>query len=142
MTNLSWAGGVITVGGTAVDVKEFSLQVNNNLDVNRRFIRGNTARKEPTTGQAELSFSLEAEFDTLTQYNRLVSTTLAGLQTQIVATWTSGSSSLVATIPLAEFDSLDFAGDLGSINQSLSGSAGFGASSAVTLAYTTTDTTP
>lgn len=142
MTNLSWAGGVITVGGTAVDVKEFSLQVNNNLDVNRRFIRGNTARKEPTTGQAELSFSLEAEFDTLTQYNRLVSTTLAGLQTQIVATWTSGASSLVATIPLAEFDSLDFAGDLGSINQSLSGSAGFGASSAVTLAYTTTDTTP
>jgi hypothetical protein len=139
MTNLSWAGGVISVGGSAIDVKEFSLEVNNNLDVNRRFIRGNTARKEPTTGQAELSFSLEAEFDALTQYNRFVSTTLAGLQAQIIATWTSGTSSLAVTIPLAEFDSLEFAGELGAINQSLSGSAGSGAASVCTLVYTTTD---
>jgi hypothetical protein len=139
MTNLSWAGGVISVGGTAVDIKEFSLEVNNNLDVDRRFIRGNTARKEPTTGQAELTFSLEAEFDTLTQYNRFVSTTLAGLQTAIVATWTSGASSLAATIPLAEFDELEFAGELGAVNQVLTGSAGSGAASVATIVYTSTD---
>lgn len=142
MENLSWAGGVVTIGGSSIDVSEISIQNTNNLDVARRFIRGNTARKEPTTGQAELTWSLTGEFDTLDEYNKLVATTRAGMQGEIEATWTFGTSSLVATIPLADFDTLDFGGNLGAITQALTGTAGRGTDSPITLVYTTADTLP
>jgi hypothetical protein len=142
MENLTWAGGVVSIGGAAIDVTEISIQNNNNLDVARRFIRGNTARKEPTTGQAELTWSLTGEWDSLSQYNRVVSATRAGMQAEIEAVWTVGTSSLTATIPIADFDTLDFAGNLGSIMQAVTGTAGRGADSPITLVYTSDDTLP
>jgi hypothetical protein len=60
MENLTWAGGTLTVGGSQVDVTEFSMTVNNGLNVDRRYISGSTDKKEQTGGRREGSFSITA----------------------------------------------------------------------------------
>lgn len=143
MTNFAWSHGVVTVAGSAFDLNAFSLEVNQNMDLDRRQIRGNTAPKEPTPGRMEGSFSLEADFDSLTQFNRVHSSTVAGLSAQIVGTWTNGADIITVTIPGARFDELGFGGDRGALNQELSGVVEYdGTNSPITIAYTTSDTTP
>jgi hypothetical protein len=142
MTNLTWAGGVITVGGSSVDVTEVSIEGNNNLNVDRRQIRGNTMEKEPTPGQLEVSASFTADFADLTQWNRVYSLTQAGTQAAFTGTWTAGTSSLVVTIPALELDEFSADDDTG-LMQELSGVGLFdGTNSVVSIAYTTADTTP
>jgi hypothetical protein len=104
MTNFSWAGGAITVGGSAFDITSFNLEVDNGYKDNRAQIRGNSAQKEPLPGAASGTFSLEADFDTLTQFNRVASATVAGLYSQIIGTWTNGADIITATIPAPRFD--------------------------------------
>jgi hypothetical protein len=152
MENLTWAGGVVTVGGSAFDLTEFSASVNNGLAVDRRFIRGNTLKKEPLGGRRELTFSMSADFDSLTQRTRVNSATRAGALAAIVATWTGptllGSTlfpKLVLTIPSARFDQWSANNDSpDSLSQELSGvgltpAAG---TAAFTLAYSSADVTP
>lgn len=140
---LSWTGGVVTVGGAAFDITNFALEVDQGYNLKRKQIRGNPASKEPTPGQVQASFALEADFVDLTQFNRVHSATVAGMSAQIIGTWSSGTNTLVATIPGGRFDELSFGGDRGAIEQSLSGIVEFdGTNSGVTLAYTTPDTTP
>jgi len=143
MEPLSWVGGVVQVGGSAFDLTNFALEVDQGYQLNRKQIRGNTAHKEPTPGQVSATFALQADFDSLTQFNRVHSTTIAGMSAQIIGTWTNGTNTLVATIPGARFDDLAFQGERGAIEQALTGVVEFdGTNSGVTLAYTTADTTP
>ncbi|HYJ69632.1 MAG TPA: phage tail tube protein, partial [Nocardioidaceae bacterium] len=66
MENLTWAGGVVSIGGSNYDVTEFSVSFDNAANVDRRQIRGNTLKKEPTNGRRQGEFSLRADFDSLT----------------------------------------------------------------------------
>lgn len=146
MEPLSWVGGTVTVGGTQVDVTEVSVEVNNNLAVDRRFIKGSAVKKEPVqAGRREVSFSFSADFESLTQYDRVVSTTRAGALAKIVGTWANGTDQLVVTIPAARFDEIGGVAveSAEALSQSLSG-VGLhdGTDSPVTVAYTTADATP
>lgn len=151
MDNLTWAGGVVTVGGTQFDVTEISVSGNNGLDVERRQIRGNTLKKEPTAGRREITWSLSADFDSLTQRNRAHAAARADALASIVATWngpTLAGTTLYpqykVTIPAARFDSWEAAAaGPDAISQSLSGVGLFdGTNSAISVAYQTVDTTP
>lgn len=132
MENLSWAGAVVTIGGSQYDVTDISISGNNGVNVDRRFLAGTTDKKEPTSGRRELTFSLTADFDSLTQRNRAHADARADALAEIVATWTGPTAiagtttplypKLTVTIPAARFDSWQgAAGGPEGITQTLSG---------------------
>jgi hypothetical protein len=111
MENLTWAGGVVTIGGTQVPLDEISIKRTMGLNVDRRKIDGSTDKKEQTGGRRELEFSLSCDFESLAQRNRAAASTRAGTLAAIVATWTGPTllgttiyPSLQITIPAARFD--------------------------------------
>lgn len=150
MENLTWAGGVVSIGGTNVDIDEISISGNNAAAVDRRKIRGITDKKEPTWGRRELSWSIKADFESLTQRNRAAATVRATNVAQIVATWTAptliGASSypsLTVTIPAARFDAWKAPVDgWEGISQELSGIGTYdGTNSPITIAVKNADPT-
>jgi hypothetical protein len=151
MDNFTWAGGVVNIGGSAYDVTEISVKGNNGLDTDRRQIRGNADKKEPTQSRAEASFSIKADFDSLAQRTRAHASTRAGALATITATWNGptllGSTlypKLTATIPAARFDEWKGATEgADAIEQELSGVVRYnGTNSPISIAYSTADTTP
>lgn len=151
MEPFSWAGGVINVGGSNYDVTDFSMEVDNGLDLDRKQIRGSTTPKEPTAGARTVSFTYTADFDALTQHNRVVATTVAAAQAQIIATWNGptllGSTlfpRIQVTIPVGRHDAWDAQNAAAAgIKQTLSGVGKYdGTNSPVTVAIATADTTP
>lgn len=102
MEPLSWAGAVLLLADATYDITEFSVSCNNNLDVDRRQIRGNTQKKEPTGARREVEWSISADFDSLTQRNRAHSTTRSGALAKIVAKWTGPTLLGASTYPSVE----------------------------------------
>lgn len=87
-----FSGATLTIAGSTVDVKQLTLSGDNALEA--RFFNGSQYSKEPIqTGRRVYSGSVQAEFESLTAYNRFVNHTEAAL----VATFTSGTDSLVIT---------------------------------------------
>lgn len=143
MSNFAWVHGVITIGGSAVDLTEFSLEVDQGMKLDRAAIRGNAAKKEPTPGVLGITWSATADWDSLTQFNRVHATDVDDISAAIVATFTNGDAIIVATIPAARFDTLSFSGDTGSLQQEIGGVGEYdGTNSPIVLAYTTADATP
>lgn len=151
MEPFSWVGGFVTIGGSNYDVTEFSLEVDNGMNVDRRQIRANALKKEPTTSRRSGSFSLSADFDSLAQRNRAASTTRAGALAAITGVWrgptllgTTIYPEFSVSIPAARFD--EWAGateGTDAITQELSGVVRYdGSASPVTVTYRTADTTP
>lgn len=142
MTNFSWAGGVIQIGGSAVDVTKIAIEVDQGYSLDRGFIRGNTTKKEPVPGKLSGTFSIEADFESLVQWNRVHSTTVSGMSAAIVGTWTNGADIITATMPAARFDDISLSGDEGESSNVLTGVMEYdGSASPITLVYTTTDAT-
>jgi hypothetical protein len=144
----SWVGATLTIGGTQVDVTDTTISQNNGLKRDRRYLRNNGLKKEPVEDDyRETQFSLSADFDSLTQRNRVASATAAGAIATMVARW-EGKTLLGATTYPALVVTLnsrldEFAANVdgpASLQQTLSGLA-LG-SAAVSLAYTTLDATP
>lgn len=143
MTNFAWSHGVIEIGGAAVDVTSFSVELDHGYNLDRKQIRGNTAPKEPTPGDMSISFSCEADFESLTQFNRVHSSTLANISAEITGVWTSGTDVVSVTIPAARLDGFSFGGDRGGLTQELSGVAEYDlTNSPITVALTNGDATP
>ncbi len=143
MANFAWKHGAVTVGGSSFDVTAVSFEVNQNYDLDRRQIRGDAAPKEPTPGRMEGTFSLEADFNSLAQFNRVHDTDVADLSAAIVGTWTNGTDIVTVTVPAGRFDEFSFGGDRGGLTQELSGVIEYdGTNSPITIAYTTGDSTP
>ncbi len=148
MENLTWVGGTITVGGTQVDVTEFSVSGNNGLNTDRRYIKGGSDKKEPVGGRREIAFSLTADFDSLAQRARAASATAAGAVAVIVAKWegptllgTTIKPSLQVNITAPRFDTWQAAnsGPEG-IMQQLSGVGLYdGSSSPLSIVYKSGD---
>lgn len=150
MDPLSWAGGVVTIGGASIDLDEFTMTVSNGNMVDRRKIRNNTEKKEQTSGKRSGSFSLKADFESLAQRNRAAATSRAGALAAIVATW-KGPTLLGSTIfpeytvniNAARFDDWKAATtDYDGIQQELSGEITWdGTNSPVQVVYKSADVT-
>jgi hypothetical protein len=150
MEPFSWVGGFVTIGGSNYDVTEFSLEVDNGLDVDRRQIRANALKKEPTSSRRSGSFSLTADFDSLTQRNRAASDTRAGALAAVTGVW-RGPTLLGSTIypefsvsiAAARFDEWSGATEgTDAISQELAGVVRYdGSTSPVVVTYKSADTT-
>lgn len=150
MEPFSWVGGFVTIGGSNYDVTEFSLEVDNGLNVDRRQIRANALKKEPTAARREASFSISADFDSLTQRNRANSATRAGALAAVTGVW-RGPTLLGSTIypefsvsiAAARFDEWSGATEgTDAITQELSGAVRWdGTTSPVVVTYKSADTT-
>lgn len=76
---MTFVNGTLTIGGVAQDVKKASVQGNNGLAEDRYFL-GSQLRKQPLEAALrEHTGTLEAEFESLTAYNRFVNGTEASL---------------------------------------------------------------
>lgn len=137
-----WGGGVVKVASSSFDVTNISVEVDQGYDVDRAQIRGNTAKKEPTPGPLSVSWSLEADADSLTQFNRVHSTTMSGMYAAIEATWTNSTSSIKVEIPDARFDEFEHGGDPGKLAQSLTGVGETGSNGPIKVTYVSTEATP
>lgn len=94
----------ITVDGTALRIKSFSLTGANALDTGRWF-QGNFKREPIANGELAITGELGAEFEDLAYYNRW----LAGTTAALVVTYSYGIITgaapfkLVTTLPVVEF---------------------------------------
>jgi hypothetical protein len=150
MEPFSWVGGFVTIGGSNYDVTEFSLEVDNGYDVDRRQIRANALKKEPTSSRRSGSFSLSADFDSLTNRNRAASDTRAGALAAVTGVW-RGPTLLGTTIypefsvsvAAARFDEWSGATEgTDAISQELSGVVRYdGTTSPVVVTVKNADTT-
>jgi hypothetical protein len=153
MENFTWAGGSLLVGGADVGfcVNEVSVQISNNMNVDRRCISNGTDKKEPTAGRREVTFSLSGDFASLSHRARAASLTAAGAVSALNFTWTAPTligattyPSVSIQIPVARFDTWSApAGGPDAITQALSGVGRFdGTNSPVSIVYVTSDATP
>ncbi len=93
---LIFVDGAAEIDGTAISIKSFSIEGDNGLIVDRRFI-GNTKEEPLRGGELAITGTLEYEFEGLTRHTALVAGTLL---TDLVLTFANGANShgLVATI--------------------------------------------
>jgi hypothetical protein len=151
---LSWAhaSSAFTIAGTSVPITKFSVKCDNGLKTDRHYIRGSGLKKEPVANAyRNIEWEVEADFDSLTQYNRFKVATNAGQYAQLICTLkaptligVSSYPALAITIPAARFDTVDIEnGGMEPSMQTLHGVARYdGTNSPLTLAYTTSQATP
>lgn len=107
----SYIRGAVTVGGSAFDVKDWTVACDNGLATDRYFIRGTTPgqKKEQIEGGAQRDYTgtLNAEWAGTTAYNRFINGTTAAITliyqhaTQIEATF---FPTITVNIPCVRFD--------------------------------------
>jgi hypothetical protein len=146
-TLLSYVGGTVIVGGSQMDLTEFSLQGSNGLKTDRHLIRASTLKKEQVPAEmVDLSGSLSAEFENLTPYNRFVNGTIAS----VVAKWegpiieASLKYHVEITLPAVRFDGeTPTVGGPDIVPQSLPFRVlNDGTNPPISIVYRTDDTTP
>lgn len=149
----SWVGASATIGGSAVEIKDFEVSITNPLNVDRRYLRSSAVKKEPLeNGMRMVEWSMTADFVDLTQRNRVTSATRAGSLAAIVITCDGPIAHAGATVPRMEFSIPAARFDVASggtvtddepLMLSLSGVGLFdGTNSALTVTYRTTDSAP
>lgn len=151
----SFAGGAVTIGGTAYRFcRSASVQASNGLDVDRRGLRSSGLKLEPqNAGDLDITFDLDCEFDSMVQRQRFASATASGAVAAVTLAWTAPTligattyPSVTLTMPACRFDTGTVGvGGPDLLRQTLSGrvlnSTG-GTNDAVTIIYVTADSTP
>lgn len=143
----------LTIAGSAVDVKSWSVECDNGLKVDREMIRSSYSIKEPVeSSMREVTFSATLDYDALaTVYNRVISSTSSGAMAAVVITslgptlaGTTTYPGLVITMDKVRFDDgvPNVSGpDMAEIQ--LTGKALIPASGTwLSVAYRSTETTP
>lgn len=103
LTPFVFTHGSLSVAGSGVDVRNFSLNIDNGLLVDRHFIRTTTPErsKEPLEGgYRQITGSFEADFESLTAYNRYVQ----GTQAALVLSFNAGASAQLTITMNVRFD--------------------------------------
>lgn len=146
LTPYSWVECVVTVAGSAVDVRDFSVKGASALATDRRYLRGASLKREPIRNAVpNYTGVLTADFTDTTAYARFV----AGTVVAVSATWTSTTTAgtgfpfkLGITLPAVQFT-----GDTPEVSLSSLPTQPMpfqvlhdGTNPAVTVTYTSTDT--
>lgn len=144
-----WTLAALTIGGVAVAFESFKVSCKNGLNGDRLKLRTSAQRQEPTEKEyRDYSWEGVVDFESLTQYNRIVATTSATNYSPIILTCTSptliGATAypkVLLTIPAPRFDQgIPTVGGTDELQQTLGGKVMYdGTNSPVTLAYTTLD---
>jgi hypothetical protein len=149
----TWQEGTITVGGSAIDVSDVTIGVDNALNTDRYFIRAGQGKKEPKQdGKREISWSFTTNYDNNTFWEKVSSATAAGTYAVLNAKWvgltmipgtTTKYPTLEINIPVARFDEGGPTVEGASmLEQSFSGVGLYdGTNSAITITYTSQDAT-
>jgi hypothetical protein len=145
LTLLTFVQGTLTIGGSSVDVKDFTLSGSNGLADDRYFF-GSALRKRPLEAAVrEYTGDITSEFASLTDYNRFINGTEATLillfNAGVIATTYNYELKITANIRV-DGDTPTVSGpDI--VEQPLKFKCvGNTAASALTIEYQTTDTTP
>lgn len=148
---LAWQGGTITIAGEVTDISEFSVKVDNGLNVDRFYINAAASKKEPTQdGKRQITWNFKTPYQSNSFWKKVAAATASGATGEIVGTWTGltllGSTvypSLTLTIPVARFDEGGPAVDGASmIEQTFSGVGLYdGTNSPITAEYVSGDAT-
>jgi hypothetical protein len=149
---MSWARADCTIGGSAVPVTKWSVKVDNHLKTDRHFLAGSSRMAQPAEdAMREITFECEADWDSLTQYNRFKAETAAGTLASVVVTAKSptliGATTypgITITMPNVRFDNVEATVDgPGIMMQGIEGKAlSDGSAQPISVAYVTTDATP
>ena len=147
----NWQGGSITVGGSAIEVAEISISVDNALNVDRYFINQTEVKKEPKQdGKRSIEWSFRTPYVNNNFWEKVASATIAGTYAELKARWegitllgTTLYPAIEITIPIARFDEGGPKVDGPSqLEQSFSGKGLWdGTNSPLEIKYVTADTT-
>ncbi len=147
-----WTLADLTIGGSAVGFESFKISCKNGLNGDRLKLRTSAQRQQPTEkDHRDYSWEGVVDFESLTQYNRIVATTSTTNWSPIVLTCTAptliGASAypkVLVTLPAPRFDQgIPNVGGTEELQQSLGGKVLYdGTNSPVTIAYTTLDAPP
>lgn len=149
-----WDQGTVTIGGTAYDISEITIGVDNALNVDRYFIRQGASKREPVQdGKREITWSFTTPYVDNTFWEKVSSATAAGATAILNAKWV-GLTSIPGTttplypcieinIPVARFDEGGPTVDgEGMLEQSFSGVGLYnGTDSAIQIIYRSQDAT-
>lgn len=147
-----WSGCSATVDGSAFEIHEFELAIENPLNVDRRRLRGSVYKKEPVeNGLRKVTWSMKADFTALAPYSRMAAAARADTLAALVITCEGPVAHAGATLPKVVFSipasRWDDASGLGvngfdPLEPTWSGVGLYdGTNSALSIAYTTTDAT-
>ncbi|BEP14814.1 hypothetical protein acdb102_31250 [Acidothermaceae bacterium B102] len=149
---MSYIAGSFQLGGTEVSVKDISIKGDNGLDAGRYFIRTLGGKKEQNENtMRKYTVDVTAEFESMTQYNAVSSASASGAMATLSARWQSPTlagattyPSLTATATVARYEgATPLVEGPKILEQKLSFVLLYdGTNSPLSLAYTTTDTTP
>jgi len=150
----TWAEGKVTVGGTAYDISEVTIGVDNALNVDRYFINTPALKKEPIQdGKREITWSFTTTYADNTFWEKVSSATAAGTYAEIRAKWVGLTAiptsspvtypSIEIVIPVARFDEGGPTVDgEGMLEQSFSGVGLYdGTNSPISVIYVAQDVT-
>lgn len=98
--SFTYINGSITIGGSSVNVKEFTLSGDNGLVDDRRFLGSATISEPLEAALREYGAELTCEWNGFTQYNRFV----AGSTAALVATFSAGASASFTITSTVRFD--------------------------------------
>lgn len=137
---LKFNHAAITLGGSSINVKAFTLSADNMVDDGRRFLGSQYISEPLEMGLREYTGSLDVEFTDLTQYRRFVT----GSEAALVASFTSGADSVTITTNVRIDGTTPQVGGREILTQSLPFKcvASGADSSAITVALVNSDATP
>ena len=147
----SFVNGSMTIASTATPITGWRFRCTNSFDT-RRFVRGSALTKEPLeNGKRMYEMEFTADFDSMTNYNRFVSSTASGAYAAVATTFDGDVAHGGSTVPRLVFtaSNLDFTNVSGPnvvgndiIRCTFSGLALDDGSNYVSVTYRTTDATP
>ena len=95
MRAFTFIQGAVTIGGSAANVKSFTLNIENAYDTDRLFLGSDLMSEPIINGLTEITGTASMEFESLAQYERYS----AGVATfAMVATFTAGAHSMTITL--------------------------------------------
>ncbi len=144
---MTFVQGTLTIAGSSVNVREASVKFDNGLKLDR-FFMGSQVGSEPLEAALRAyTGSLDADFNGLTAYNRFVNGTEAALVLTFTGALIAGASNFKIQVTMnVRFDGkTPTVGGPDLVKQGLPFKCldtGSGPSTAISLAYITTDVTP
>lgn len=134
----SWLDGVVLVDAAGACIRSITITIEKATATDRRCI-GTGKKQQMLNGEFMVTGSMELEFDSMVAYNKFRAGTVAALS----VTLARGPLSLKWDIPVLQYRSNAFGGDIGDVNvESFDFKALKGAAALVTATYITSDSLP